>query len=270
MRMPRAGIFQKQQFPHRVPLEVENGIVVVGGDAHFWPDNIPFMHRALIKMLNRFRQQKKLRAVIMNGDMTDFPAISRWPLVNWEKQPTPQEEIEFTQDRMHEISMAAGKVPKFWPAGNHDIRYNMFLAKNVPQMAGIQGMHLKDFYPDWQACWSVMINEDVFVKHRFKGGIHAAYNNIQATGVHTITNHLHSAKVTPVTKMRGTLWGVDCGCLAEVSGPQFLYIEDNVRDWREAFCVLSFHDGNLMPPELVLRSESDPDCIIFRGELIQV
>lgn len=267
---PRGRLVQHQSAPHRMPLSIENGVVIVAGDAHYWPGEVPFMHKALVKMTKHFRDEKTLRAIIMNGDVMDFAAISRWPLINWEKQPLPQDEIEFSQDRMHEISEAAGKVHKLWPAGNHDIRLTAFLAAHAPKAAGIMGTHLKDHFPLWQACWSVLINENTFVKHRIRGGIYAVRNNVLATGLHTITNHLHSALAFPFTNMVGTLWGVDTGCIADVSGPQFLYTEDNPKNWREAFAILSYHDGELLPPELVLRHETHRDCIIFRGEVIKI
>ena len=60
------------------------------------------------------------------------------------------------------------------------------------------------------------------------------------------------------------------GMIAEISGPQFLYTEDNVKDWREGFAILEFKDGELLPPELVLRCETKPDSILFKGKIVRV
>ena len=267
---PGGKVKQTQQQPHRIPLTIPNGVVIVAGDAHYWPGAPPFMHTALLSITEHFRQKKQLRAFIANGDMVDFAAISRFPLINWEKQPLPAEEIETCQDRMHEISEVAGRVPKLWPGGNHDIRFSRLLAEKAPQMAGVKGTHLKDHFALWQACWSVLINENTFVKHRIRGGIYAVRNNVLASGLHTVTNHLHAACIIPITTIRSTLYGVDTGCIADISGPQFLYTEDNPKNWREAFAVLTYDDGELLPPELVLRHEIKRDCIIFRGEVIRV
>ena len=106
------------------------------------------------------------------------------------------------------------------------------------------------------------------VKHRYKGGLHATHNNTASAGKTMITGHLHSAKVTPYTDYTGTRYGVDTGCIADPWGPQFEYMEDNPRNWRSGFCVLTFHKGKLLQPQLAL--VHDPDHIDFQGALIRV
>jgi hypothetical protein len=269
-------IKQQQAPPHRIVLSIPNGIVVVGGDAHYWPGPVPFMHRAFCFLINRFRKEKTLRAVIANGDMMDFPAMSRWPQINWEKQPEPAEEIEFAQDRMHEIEVAAGKTQKLWPGGNHDLRFNNWIAQRADKLKNVRGAHLKDHFPLWQPCWSVMINQEygfkgaTFVKHRIRGGVYAIRNNVMKAGTHVITNHLHASNVWGETMLPGTLYGVDAGCIADINGPQFLYLEDNPVSWREGFVVLEYCDGALLMPQLVIRHPDHSDCIFWRGETIKV
>ncbi len=130
-------------------------------------------------------------------------------------------------------------------------------------------MHLTDHFPEWHPCWRVDINDDVCVKHRFKGGIHATHNNTVWSGRTMITGHLHSAKVTPFTDMDGDRWGVDTGCLADIDGPQFTdYTEANPVNWRSSFGVFTFFGGRLMQPELVHKVEEG--LVYFRGERIKV
>ena len=129
---------------------------------------------------------------------------------------------------------------------------------------------LEDHFPDWQHVVSCMVNDSVMVKHRWKGGIHATHNNAVGSGVSVCTGHLHSAKVTPVTDYTGTRYGVDCGTLAEAFGDQFMYAENNPRNWRSAFAVLNIVDGHLLMPELCMVSALADDCVEWRGELIDV
>jgi hypothetical protein len=84
-----------------------------------------------------------------------------------------------------------------------------------------------------------------------------------------VTGHLHSAKVTPYTDYRGIRYGVDTGCLADTYHDAFQgYLEDNPRDWRAGFCILTFVDGVLLMPELVL--VYDETHVQFRGALYEV
>ena len=83
-----------------------------------------------------------------------------------------------------------------------------------------------------------------------------------------VSGHLHSQKITPYTDYNGTRWGVDSGTMADIYGPQFLYAEDNPRNWRSGFAIITFRQGILMTPELV--RVVDKDHVDFRGELIKV
>lgn len=251
--------------PGRINLEIENGTVLVGSDAHYWPGPPSLMHRAFVK----FCKEVSPKIVILNGDVIDACSISRHPPIGWEKQPTVQEEIEAAQERLAEIEAATFKAIKAWPLGNHDGRFETRLATVAPEFAKVAGVHLSDHFPLWSPCWSVFINDDVVVKHRFKGGIHAPHNNTVYSGRTIVTGHLHSSKVTPFTDYNGTRYGVDTGCIADPAHRAFVdYTEDSPKNWRDGFCVLTFHDGQLLPPELV--SRWDTDSIVFRGSISRV
>lgn len=255
--------------PQRLKYKIRNGVALVGSDAHYWPGPISTGHRAFVHFANHFRKRKELRLVCLNGDAMDFPQISRHPAIGWEDQPTVQEEIEFAQDRMHEIEVAAGDADKSWNLGNHDGRFETRLATVAPEFARIAGFHLKDHFPNWEPAWATWINNDVVIKHRFKGGMYAPQNNTLWSGVTTVTGHLHSAKIMPITDYNGTRFGIDSGCLANPSAQAFVdYTEDNPKNWRSAFVVLTFRDGVLLWPELVV--VWDEDHVQFRGELIKV
>jgi hypothetical protein len=148
-------------------------------------------------------------------------------------------------------------------------RYESRLAAIAPEYARVHGVHLKDHFPDWTPCWSVWINNDVVIKHRFKSGIHATHNNALWSGKTIVTGHLHSLRVTPLSDYTGTRYGVDCGTLADPYGPQFVhYTEDNPVNWRSGFVVLTFYRGRLLWPEVV--HVIDEGQVTFRGRVYEV
>ena len=117
--------------------------------------------------------------------------------------------------------------------------------------------------------WSCWINDDVVIKHRLKGGVHATHNNTLSSGRTMVTGHLHSQKVTPYSDYNGTRWGVDCGTLADTEGEQFRnYTEDSPLNWRSGFAILTFNNGKLLPPEIV--QVWDKDSVTFRGKVYDV
>lgn len=258
--------WQKTKVKHsaRAHLEIENGTVIVFSDAHFWPGPKTPANVALLKLVGQLRPL----VVVANGDVFDGGAISRFPRIGWDDKPSVREELGACQDRLGEIVDAGGPKTKFyWPLGNHDARYENFLAAKAPEFEGVGGFTLKSQFPDWEPCWSLWINDEVVIKHRFKGGVHATHNNALAAGKTIVTGHLHSLKVAAYSDYTGTRYGVDSGTLAEPYGPQFQdYCEDNPVNWRSGFAVLTFHRGVLLPPELV--QVMDNDSVAFRGQVI--
>jgi hypothetical protein len=249
----------------RKELEVLDGTVLVFSDAHYWPGPASTAHRAFVEFCKRVNPV----AVVCNGDAIDGSAISRHPPINWEDCPSVKEELEVCQERLGEIAGAAPEALKIWNLGNHDSRFSTRLAQVAPEFRNVHGTHLKDHFPFWEPSWSLFINGAVVIKHRFKGGAHAPYNNTITSGLSMVTGHLHSAKVTPFTDYRGTRYGVDTGCLADTYHPAFQgYCEDSPRDWRASFCVLTFVDGALLMPELCL--VWNENHVQWRGELIPV
>ncbi len=249
----------------RKSVELSGGIVLVGSDAHYWPGPPSTAHRAFVK----FCKKLKPSIVVMNGDVLDASSISRHPPIGWNHIPSVKDELEVCQERLSEIGRAALKAQKFWPLGNHDARFETRLAQVAPEFKDVHGISLADHFPNWIGCWSLHINKNTVIKHRYKGGIHAPYNNAVNAGTSIVTGHLHSQKVTPHTDYTGTRYGVDTGCIADCYADAFQdYLEDNPRSWRSGFCVLTFHNGSLLPPELV--TVMDENHVYFRGSLHEV
>lgn len=253
------------EFPNWLKVEIKNGTAIVGSDAHYWPKFVSTAHRAMVHFCEKFQP----KVVAMNGDAMDFPGISRHASIGWEKRPTVESEIEAAKQRMGELERAAPNARRYWPLGNHDARFESRLAQVAPEYANIHGVHLKDHFPYWHPCWSVLVNNDVVIKHRYKGGIHATHNNTLWAGKTVVTGHLHSLKVTPFSDYNGVRWGVDTGTLADPYGPQFEnYTEQNPTNWRSGFVVLTFKDGQLLDPEIV--RVIGERKVSFRGEIVRV
>lgn len=256
-----------QEYPHRQEVTLKNGVVLVGSDSHYAPGVESVAHRAFVK----FCKEMKPEIIVKNGDELDFPSISRHSPIGWESRPRVQDEIECARDKLEEIENASLNSKLFWPLGNHDARFETRLATVAPEYARVHGVHLKDHFPRWKPCWSVWVNGNTVIKHRYKGGIHAAHNNTVNAGKHIVTGHLHSLKVTPFTDYNGTRYGVDTGTMADPYGPQFTdYMEDGPRNWRAGFAVLTYSNGELLWPEVCfVRDHKKGECE-FRGKTFLV
>ena len=251
--------------PQRVTRDIVNGTILIGSDAHYWPGLITTAHRAFM----HFAKELQPTIVCLNGDVIDGARISRHQPIGWENRPEVIQEIEACKERVGEIERAAPNALRVWTLGNHDSRFETRLATVAPEYARVHGFHLKDHFPYWQPCWSLWINEDVVIKHRFKAGIHAPHNNTMWAGRSIFTGHLHSLKVMPLSDYNGTRFGVDTGTIAEPYGPQFRdYTEDSPTNWRSGFIVATIHKGRLLWPEIVHVLEDG--VVEFRGKVVEV
>ncbi len=251
----------------RLGIDFEDGHVLIGSDAHYMPGDTTTGHRAFVKLAEELQPE----IVILNGDVIIGATISRFPPIGWEDNPTLIEELGVCQKRLREITNATPNSRHLWPLGNHDARFETRLASVAPEYAHVQGVHLKDHFPDWEPCWSAFIGgpQGAVVKHRFKGGTHATHNNALWSGRTIVTGHLHSLNVRALSDYNGTRWGVDCGTLAEPYGAQFQgYTEDNPVNWRQGFVLLTWCKGRLLWPEVV--SVVEPGLVDFRGALLEV
>jgi len=252
---------QLDKHPAAVTLGIQDGIVLIGSDSHYWPGIVSTAHNAFVE----FCQEYKPKVVIKNGDELDFPSISRHAPIGWETRPKVSEEIDNAKAMLGEIEKSSKGARHIWGLGNHDARFESRLASVAPEYANVHGVHLKDNFPEWEPCWACFINNDVVVKHRFKSGIYAPRNNALNAGRSIITGHLHSQKIIPISDYNGTRWGVDAGCIADPYGPQSQdYTELNPVDWRSGFCMLTFVKGKLLMPELIW--VSGPGTVQFRGK----
>jgi hypothetical protein len=253
-------------------VPVKNSIVLIGQDLHLWPENNS-------TALRGFRHVAKFLnpdVLILNGDVMDIPQVSRHPPIGWEHHPDLLQELEYAKVVLGGLEELVGANTKlFWTLGNHDSRFNTRLAEIAPEYRGIPGFRLKDhFSARWTPAWRVDLvsdKETTIVKHRFSGGIHAAYNNVIKSARHFITGHTHRLGARPVVLDQRTFWGVEAGMLNDPNAPQFSsYTEAAPLHWAAGFVVLNYRNGLLLPPELVSVLDEEAGTIVWNGTIIEV
>lgn len=263
----------KPEFAHLAPREhkprfdlgIENGVVIIGSDAHIWPRMRTTAMQAFIKL----SKELSPKAVILNGDVFDGASVSRFPRIGWDNRPSVREELQACQETLMEIEEAAGRAKLVWCLGNHDSRFEVKLAASAGEYEGVRGFSLKDHFPKWAPTWSCWLGDHTIVKHRWHNGIHATYNNTLKSGKNIVTGHLHRLQATTYSDYNGTRHGIDSGTLAEPLGPQFMdYLEQNCTNWASGFVVLTLHKGKLLWPEFV--NVMNQGVVQFRGGVFKV
>jgi hypothetical protein len=243
-RMPE---FVVRDHRSRMDVDLDNAVIFVASDAHYWPDEISTAHIAFVKLVKKYKPD----IIVMNGDAFDGASISRYPKAGFDtfKMPTVKEELEAVSDRLGEIEKVAGNAKLVFTLGNHDMRFEAKLVNQAPEFQGVPGFSLKEHFPRWLFCMSMFVNKNLMVKHRFANGLHATYNNAMKSGVSFATGHLHRLQATIVSDYNGTRWGIDTGTLCQTDGDQMSYAEDNPSNHCSGFAVLTIVNGRLIQPE---------------------
>jgi len=104
-------ILSSRRDVHR--LEIENGVIIVGSDAHYSPGHTPVAHKALCNVVADLK--KDVAAIILNGDILDGGGISRHPRIRWQKRHSVKDELEVVKERLGEIE----KIPSWRSPGSY-------------------------------------------------------------------------------------------------------------------------------------------------------
>jgi len=244
-------------YPKIIQVEMAGKTALIGGDAHIWPGPVSTMWKAFCTVAKKVRPD----CIVLNGDILDGARVSRHAGVLGSKAPKISAEIDACHDWLKMLPLAKHT---HWTIGNHDMRVDNYLANNAPELEDYAG-RLRDRFPNWQFSYSVMLN-DVEVRHRFRGGIHATWNNALHAGLTIVTNHTHQLQVYAVRNRNGSHWGIETGMLGDPQSPAFEYTEGAPSRAVEGFVLLTFDDeGHLLPPEFCEMIRGRP---VFRGQYL--
>jgi len=237
-------------------IDINDGTVFIGSDAHIWPHNETIMMKAFAKL----SKELKPKVIVLNGDILDGARVSRHGSLLGQNAPKLTAEINAAHKWINTLYQSAICI---WTMGNHDQRVDNYLVNNAPELDDYAG-RLSDRFPNWTFCWATIIN-NLEVRHRFRSGIHAGWNAALHSGISTVTGHTHQLQVTAIRNRNGTHWGIECGMLGDPFHKAFEYAEGLTSRAQSGFVVITFNNEIMMPPETVELIDGRP---VFRGKWI--
>lgn len=236
-------------------LEIGDFEGVFFTDPHFVP--VYFMDASdsfyllleYIKIAAQKANKRKVPLVLIcGGDAFDGSDINRHGPYGWEIKFTPQEEIEACDYYMGEIVKAAKGANQLilkWVWGNHDKRYDTYIATNAGKLDGMPETSLESKFPDWNFHMAMLIDGFIYVVHAIHSGVHSAYNNVKkvGSGIVVLTGDTHRMSDREVTFLKKEGIAVEGGTLAPIGSPSFQYLRATPADWQEGFVPISVDDG---------------------------
>lgn len=245
-------------------IEIKNGVIIVGSDAHYSPGHVPTAHKALCNLVTELGSEVK--AVVLNGDILDGGSISRHPRIRWKSAPSVKDELDAVIERTEEIRKAIAPGTRLLRTyGNHCARFESRLSAQVPEYEGIGGFLLKDHLPHWMDSDRIDVNEDMVIIHDWHAGVHSGWNDVLKGGCHTVTGHTHELGCKAHRGFKDTHYGIKTGMLADEHQSEFDYrLGKPGMNWQSGFAVLTWVDGLLLFPEFA--AVRDDGAAYFRGK----
>ena len=258
MFTPQSTPSAEWTFPKETHVALQSGCILVGGDLHAWPGAPHPIFWAFCILAERL----KPKMIVLNGDIVDGARISRHPRGRVDL-PTFAAELAAAQELLGFITPAP--IQK-WALGNHDLRFHNYLCNSAIEMDGLI-QPLNERFPDWEMSYAVVVNHHTEIRHRFRSGIHAAYQNALNAGRTMVTSHTHQEDAKSVVNRNGRHWGVEVGMLGDPNGAQFEYGEGQPNRAHPGFAVLTFDEqGRMLPPEKCTWQDG---AAVFRGERVK-
>jgi hypothetical protein len=253
----------------------EDSVWVVFGDVH-----LPFEDKGIVEKLLWFLRMLKPDGVIANGDILDFYELSKFSKDPRRKTDTCLN-TEFEKGRafLQSVTNASGARWRIYHEGNHEARYQRYLAERAPELATLRnpaGDYLLTLehqleleargwqhkpYKEWTTLGDLDVEhgENVSKPAAMPAG-QTIRNVLIRRNRSTLMNHIHTV-ADAVNTSRGGAWfeGIENGCLCDLE-PEY---DRNAR-WSHGWSVVIVRDGLAFVEQVKARNGR----ILWRGEIL--
>ena len=224
--------------------------VMVTSDYH-----IPYMDEKAYACMKAYAKKEKPHIFVLNGDILDFYAISRY-----DKNPEHyniNQELDIAREKLIDLRKTLGdKCEIYYLEGNHECRLQKYLWKN-PELISLKELKMENLLnlnelnikwvgadPDYWKKSSgslnlgntrIMHGDNALNGAKTSGySGYSAKNTVQTIRKNVVLGHVHRGAVVYNTNEDDTLVGVEAGCLCQ-----------NVptANWQQGFATFEVYKG---------------------------
>lgn len=229
--------------PYRLDVLGRVGIL---SDVH-----VPYHSDVAVRAAVAYLRQAKIDALLLNGDIADFYAISRW-----EKDPKKRDfrgELEAVREFLGWLRQEFPEIPIVYKTGNHEERWTHYIWQHAPELSDDRLMSL----PAWFRLDELRIElvDDkrpvmlgklpVLHGHELPKGIAAPVNVARGAFMRTLSTVLVGHSHRTSSHAESDMWHreIFCwstGCLADLT-PEYA----RINRYNHGFAVVDVHgDGS--------------------------
>lgn len=228
------------------PFYINANNVLIIGDVH-----IPFHDIAAIETMFDYTQNKKIDAVILNGDIMDCYKASVF-----RQDPTVDDlniERDKTKQFLLELKKIYSKAKIYYKFGNHEKRFVDILKIKAPEFFGFSEFRLEILLGLFEMGIEyieekrfIILNNDLNIlhAHEYKNAITSPASPARTlflrTNATSLCNHYHQTSEFTKPKIDGkvtTTWSV--GCLSHLH-PEYMPLNN----WNHGFALYFREDDN--------------------------
>jgi len=240
------SLIEKNKHQQEADITLGAGKYGVISDIHF-----PFQDDAALYTAIDFLVKQNITGLILNGDIIDCYAISRF--AKERRDVHLFDEIEMCRDFLNALQQIFPDIPMWYRVGNHDMRIDRFIVNQAPELMGLDGLSLAGLLRLKEM--DIHIIEKGIIKagklnilhgHEFGESIFSPVN--PARGVFlkskssTLIGHYHQKSEHSEGNLNGDVvgcWSTGCLCKLTPSYRPFAYTK-----WNHGFAVVDvFDDG---------------------------
>jgi predicted phosphodiesterase len=194
--------------------------VLIMGDIH-----IPYHVKSIVEIAVKTAKKRKIDIVLLNGDIFDFFAISRW-----EKDPTKRDLSKEINVCLQFLEWLRHKFPHariIFKHGNHEERYERYMWLKAPELLKIDNFSFPNLFhfsqygiEEVKDMKPIKLNELFVIHgHEYKFSISNPVNPARGLYLRSkknaITNHFHqssSHSEKDIEDKVTTCWSLPCMC----------------------------------------------------------
>jgi predicted phosphodiesterase len=241
---------------------------IVLSDAH-----IPFQHKTAWNLALKVIRETRPDYVVSVGDLADMLAVMAHAKSKNQRNITLLDEINRVNPELDRLGKAAGKAEVHWVLGNHESRFERYIAQRAPELEGMtsveqlfrtkeRGWHVTQ-YKDHLQLGKLYITHDVGV-----GGDRAHIAAEKDFAGNVITGHNHRQNWSVVGNARGSAHVTATGgWLGDPKFADYMGGIQKLRYWTHGFNAFDMLPNGTVfvhPVPIV-----DGQCVV-RGKLFKV
>jgi len=227
------------------------GNVLVIPDLH-----VPYHHKVAWDLTLRIIKTEKPAVVVQLGDFGDFEAVASHPK-KFGRKLAFDDELAACRKEMKRLQVACGDAKLVVLQGNHEERFERYIAHNAPHAETVQpsarkllGLRSKDVWVPYRSHWK--LGKVLFLHDVGHSGKNATTQTLDAVGSCVVHGHTHRAAVNfdgTVLDESQDRFAMGCGWMGDREKITYLH-RTQMRGWRLSLGWLQFKRGGVAWPTL--------------------